>query len=205
MEVQLNTLFVVTRGATVRRDHPTPKVVVDKQAKLTVPIHQFGGLAAFGGVHVTPSAMALCAENLVAVSFLTESGRLLARVDAPGSGNVLLRREQVRAADDEAKRTAVAKAVVAGKIHNARNLLLRAARESNAPADQLALDAAAARLAGSLPNVGAAADTDSVRGYEGDAARVYFDVFRHRILDVRFAGEPGEAEVFPPCLMAGAD
>jgi len=109
MEVQLNTLFVVTRGATVRRDHLTLKVVVEKQTKLTVPIHQLDGLAVFGGIHVTPWAMALCAEHLVAVSFLTESGRLTARVDAPGSGNVLLRREQFRAADDEGKRTLVAK------------------------------------------------------------------------------------------------
>ncbi len=198
MDVQLNTLFVVTRGATVRRDHLTLEVVVDKRTKLTVPIHQLDGLAAFGGVHVTPSAMALCAENNVAVSFLTESGRLLARVDAPGSGNVLLRREQFRAADDGAKRAAISKAVVAGKIHNARNLLLRSARESNDPADQQALDAAAARLAGSLPNVGAAADTDSVRGYEGDAARVYFDVFRHLIRQNREAFTPNGRTRRPP-------
>ena len=48
MDVQLNTLFVVTRGATVRRDHLTLQVVVEKQTRLTVPIHQIDGLAAFG-------------------------------------------------------------------------------------------------------------------------------------------------------------
>ena len=137
MEVQLNTLFVVTRGTTVRRDHLTLKVVVNRQTKLTIPIHQLDGLAVFGSIHVTPSAMALCAENSVAVSFLTESGRMMARVDAPGSGNVLLRREQFRAADDEVKRTAISKAVVAGKIHNTRNLLLRAAREAASATSRL--------------------------------------------------------------------
>lgn len=187
MEVQLNTLFIVTRGATVRRDHLTLKVVVEKQTKLTIPIHQLDGVAVFGGIHVTPSAMALCAEHGVAVSFLTESGRLLARVDAPGSGNVLLRREQFRAADDEGKRAAIAKAFVAGKIHNTRNLLLRGAREASSPADQQPLAAAAARLGDSLPQVATAGDTDSVRGYEGDAARVYFDAFN------RLVRQPGDA------------
>jgi len=198
VDVQLNTLFVVTRGATIRRDHLTLKVVVEKQTKLTIPIHQLDGLAAFGGVHVTPSAMALCAEHGVAVSFLTESGRLVARVDAPGSGNVLLRREQFRAADDEAKRTALAKAFVAGKVHNARNLILRSARESGDQADQRELGTAADRLARSLPNVGTAADADSVRGYEGDAARVYFDIFKHLVRQNRADFTPNGRTRRPP-------
>ncbi len=198
MEVQLNTLFVVTRAATVRRDHLTLQVLVEKQLKLTVPVHQLDGVAVFGGVHVTPSAMALCAENAVAVSFLTESGRLLARVDAPGSGNVLLRRVQFRAADDEGKRTEVAKAVVAGKIHNTRNLLLRAAREAASPDDQRPLAAAAARLGDALPSVGAASSADSVRGYEGDAARVYFEVFHHMVRQNRESFTPDGRTRRPP-------
>lgn len=34
--------------------------------------------------------MGFCAENGVAVSFLTENGRFLAKVQGPVSGNVLL-------------------------------------------------------------------------------------------------------------------
>lgn len=198
MDVQLNTLFVVTRKATVRRDHLTLKVLVENVTKLTVPIHQLDGLAVFGGVHVTPSAMALCAEHQVAVSFLTESGRLVARVDAPGSGNVLLRREQFRAADDAGKRAAVARAVVAGKIHNARNLLLRSARETAVADDQRALTIAADRLGSTLPALGEAADADSARGYEGDAARVYFDVFGRLVLKGREAFTPNGRTRRPP-------
>lgn len=198
MEVQLNTLFVVTRKATVRRDHLTLKVLVENVTKLTVPIHQLDGLAVFGGVHVTPSAMALCAEHNVAVSFLTESGRLLARVDAPGSGNVLLRREQFRAADDEGKRAAVAKAVVAGKVHNARNLLLRAARETAVADDQRLLASAADRMGDTLPRLGTAPDADSARGHEGDAARIYFDVFGRLVRANREAFTPNGRTRRPP-------
>ncbi len=177
MEVQLNTLYIVTRGASVHRDHLTLCVRVEDQTRLVVPIHQLEAVAVFGGVHVTPAVMALCAESGVAVSFLTEWGRLMCRVDAPSSGNVLVRREQYRRADRPEQRAEVARRIVAGKVQNARHLLLRAARESDRPEDQAALAAAAARLAGVIPAVGLAADVDSVRGHEGDAARIYFDSF----------------------------
>jgi CRISPR-associated protein Cas1 len=185
VEVQLNTLFVVTRGATVRRDHLTLCVVVDRQVRLTVPIHQVDGVAVFGGVHVTPDAMRLCADNGIAVSFLTESGRLVCRVDAPGSGNVLLRRTQFRMADTSDRCAAIARCVIAGKIHNARNLMLRAARESNLEEDRRPLQFAANRLADALPQLEACTSCDALRGYEGDAARVYFDAFGHMIRQQR--------------------
>ena len=79
MDVQLNTLYVVTRGATLRRDHLTVQVEVERKTRLAVPIHQLEAVAVFGGVHVTPAVMALCAERGIGVSFLSESGRLLCR------------------------------------------------------------------------------------------------------------------------------
>jgi CRISPR-associated protein Cas1 len=187
VEVQLNTLYVVTRGATVHRDHLTLCVKVERQTRLIVPIHQLEAVAVFGSVHVTPAVMALCAESGVAITFLTESGRLRCRVDAPSSGNVLVRREQYRRADQPEQRAEVARRLVAGKVHNARNLLLRAARESDRPQDQLVLAAAAARLADVLPAVGRAAELDSVRGHEGDAARIYFEAFSAMIRQNREA------------------
>ena len=177
MDVHLNTLYIVSRGASVRRDHLTLTVWVERQCRLAVPIHQLEGVAVFGNAHVTPGALQLCAERGVAVSFLTESGRLLSRVDAPGSGNVLLRRTQFRWADSPDRCAAIARAAVAGKVQNARNLLLRAARESERSDDQSPLQTAARHLAEVLPTLADLTDVDVVRGHEGDAARVYFEAF----------------------------
>jgi CRISPR-associated protein Cas1 len=177
VDVQLNTLYVVTRSSTIRRDHLTLQVVVEKQVRLTVPIHQLESVAAFGGIHVTPSAMGLCAEHGVAVNFLTEAGRLIARVDAPSSGNVLLRREQFRRADDPNARACVARCAVAGKLQNTRNLLLRSGREADGEEDQRVLAVTAGHLANVIPMLETDTDADTVRGREGDAARVYFGAF----------------------------
>jgi CRISPR-associated protein Cas1 len=198
VEVQLNTLYVVTRGASLRRDHLTVRVEVERQTRLVVPVGQLEAVAVFGGVHVTPAVMALCAERGVAVAFLTESGRLLCRVDAPSSGNVLVRREQYRWADRPEQRAEVSRRLVAGKVHNARNLLLRAARETDRAEDQAALAAAAARLADALPALGQATDVDSVRGHEGDAARVYFEAFPSLVRQNRDAFRPNGRTRRPP-------
>jgi CRISPR-associated protein Cas1 len=187
VDVQLNTLYVVTRGASLRRDHLTVKVVVERNTRLAVPIHQLESIAVFGAVHVTPAVMALCAERSVSVVFLTETGWLMARVDAPCSGNVLVRREQYRWADLPDKRAMLARNIVAGKLQNTRNLLMRSARDSSPGDDQTALQGAAARLADALTALPGAADVDSIRGHEGDSARVYFGVFSSLIRQQREA------------------
>jgi len=177
VEVQLNTLYVVTRGATLRRDHLTIRVIVERQERLAIPIHLLDGVAIFGNVCVTPGVLQLCAEHGVAISFLTESGRLLSRVDAPGSGNVLLRRTQFRWADLPERRALVARCIVAGKVHNCRHLLLRAARESDDGTDQRSLYAATDKLADTLRALEKVSDADVARGHEGSAAQVYFETF----------------------------
>jgi CRISPR-associated protein Cas1 len=177
MEVLLNTLYVVTQGATLRRDHLTVQVIVDKRPRLVVPIHHLESVAVFGNVYASPGLMRLCAEHGVAISFLTASGRLMCRVDAPSSGNVLLRRTQFRWADSPERCTGIARALVAGKLQNARNLLLRANRETEVVDDQVVLQGAAAKIGDAIRALTAASETDSVRGHEGDGARIYFGAF----------------------------
>src|SRR5665213_2797858 len=133
MEVMLNTLYVTTAGAYVHRDGSTLKVEVEKVERLRVPIHHLESVVAFNQVLVSPGAMSLMVEHGVALTYLSYTGRLVARVDAPVSGNVLLRRKQFRLADDPVGSLALARNCVAGKIQNARNNLMRGAREAEAP------------------------------------------------------------------------
>src|SRR5258705_8068627 len=126
--------------------------------------------------------MNLAADSGVGMSFLTESGRFLARVQGPVSGNVLLRRAQYRAADSADASASIARSVVLAKIANCRTVVLRAARErADSPPATAELDRAIHRLAQICGEVQSASGLDSIRGHEGDAARVYFSVFDHLI------------------------
>ncbi len=181
MKHLLNTLYVTTQGAYLAREGETVVVRVDREERLRVPIHTLGGVVCFGQVGASPALMGLCGERGVSLSFLSERGRFLARVQGPVTGNVLLRREQYRRADDEAAASTLARAMVAGKVMNARQVLLRAARRETDTSAAEALARAARELAGRLGDLKALGGLAEARGVEGESARVYFGVFDHLV------------------------
>jgi CRISP-associated protein Cas1 len=182
MKKHLNTLFVTTQGAYLHKDGETVAVKVGDDTRLRVPVHTIGGIVCFGQVSCGPFLMAFCAERDVGISFLSENGRFLARVQGPVSGNVLLRREQYRRADDEAASMVVSKAVLTGKIANSRTVLQRAVRDHGDKIDSKTVEHTVMRLSNALEHMRNETSLDAVRGYEGDAARLYFSVFDHLIV-----------------------
>ncbi len=177
MKHLLNTLYVTTQGAYLAREGETVLVRVERETKLQVPVHTLGGIVCFGQVSASPPLMGLCAERGVVISFLTEHGRFLARVQGPVSGNVLLRREQYRRADDAQSSAQIARTMVMAKIANCRTVLQRAARERPDDEGAARISEAARQLAQHLKDLEEPVPLDTVRGKEGDAARRYFGVF----------------------------
>jgi CRISP-associated protein Cas1 len=147
------------------------------RSSLGVPLHNIQALTLFGNVMVSPGAMHACSENGISVTFLSETGWLMARVDAPVSGNVLLRREQYRRADRSEDIVRISKCIVAGKLQNTRANLLRSARDHASDEDRIELLRAAEELAAGIRRLEFANEIDQIRGIEGAAARAYFGVF----------------------------
>ena len=203
-EIVQNTLYLLTPGSFIARDHLTLQIEVpvyppdlpedkrDRQSaiemrKLSIPIHHLESVCVFGASTMTGPALGLCWDNGVAVNYLTENGYLQARLTGVADTSVLLRRAQFRAADSVEKSAAIAQRIVAGKIQNSRNSLLRAARESESPDERQCLESTAEALARQLrllasPIVADAAAScrhplDPVRGVEGAAAEDYFSTF----------------------------
>lgn len=179
MKRHLNTLFVTTQGAYLSKDGDAVDVRVDHESRLRVPVLNLGGIVCFGQVSASPALMELCAESGVAVTFLSEHGRFRAQVNGFSPGNVLLRREQYRRADDPTASLAIARNVVAAKIANSRTVLMRAARDYPDAPGRGQLEAAAQRLAGDVVRARNADTVDRARGIEGDGASTYFGVFDH--------------------------
>lgn len=179
MKHYLNTLYVTTQGSYLAKDGECVLVRVEGEDRLRLPIHGLGGIVCFGQVSCSPFLLGHCAENGVAVSFLTERGRFLARVQGPVSGNVLLRREQYRRADAPETSALVARCVLTGKIANSRTVLLRTARDHEDKVDAEALRGAAERLADCGRRLEPGLPLDVLRGIEGEAGNTYFEVFDH--------------------------
>jgi len=181
MKRLLNTLFVTTQNSYLAREGETVVVKVARETKLRVPIHTIAGIVCFGRVSCSPELMGLCGERGVAVSFLRETGRFLARVQGPVSGNVMLRREQYRRADSQRASAEIAQAIVIAKVANCRSVLLRAARDRADEPNAHFLRSAARGLSHLMTQLKEPSDLQTVRGKEGMAARIYFKVFDHLI------------------------
>ncbi len=176
MKRLLNTLYVTSEGSYLAKEGETVLVRIEQETRLRIPIHTLHGIVCFGQVAASPALMGLCGERGVALAFMSRSGRFLARVQGPASGNVLLRRTQYRRADDDA--AAIAQTLIAAKIANCRTVQLRALRDRPDCAGADALRDSAHRLAHLLDEVRRPQpDLDRVRGLEGEAARTYFGAF----------------------------
>lgn len=181
MKKMLNTLFVTTQGSYLAKDGDTVAVRVEKQTKLRIPIHTLGQIICFGQVSASPALMGLCGKQNVLLSFLTEYGKFLARVSGPVSGNVLLRRQQYRRADGQQQSMEIARPVVIAKTTNCRSVLMRVRRDRPESGGSDQFKKAESYLTHSLEVMQSADTLDLLRGLEGEAARIYFNVFDYLI------------------------
>lgn len=174
MKKLLNTLYVSTQGSYLRQEGETVVVSVNHEDVVRLPIHTLAGIVCFGQVSCSPPLLGMCGERGVHVSFMNEYGKFLARVTGPVSGNVLLRREQIRRADNPAATCELAKSFVLGKIANSRTVLQRAQRDHGGGSE---MTHAISMLANVILRVRNADNIDELRGFEGEAANHYFGVF----------------------------
>ena len=193
MKHTANTLYVTQPKSFLSKEGNTILVQQDGNKVAQLPIHAVGEIVCFGfGIVVTAPLMEHCAENGITIAYLSESGRFLGRIEGPIKGNVLLRRQQYRLADDPAASIEIARTIVAAKVQNSRSNLTRFLRNYPGHAAMEKVAGASAWLARQLDSVKRCSDIEALRGLEGDSANSYFGVFDHLIIqqkdDFRFEG-----------------
>jgi CRISP-associated protein Cas1 len=189
MKTHLNTLFVTLEGAWLHKDGEAVAVNHEKVTRLRVPLHNLDGIVCLGwDISASGALMGACAAAGVTLSFCTPNGKLQAAVRGFTPGNVLLRREQYRRADDMLGASLlVARNMVAAKISNCRTVLLRCVRDhGDDPERKSVLDSAARALANRAESAVRSLDLDVLRGVEGEAAAIYFGAFPQLIKSSAF-------------------
>ena len=157
-----------------------------------VPLHNLEQIVTFGHAGTSPALMGKCARDGISLVFMSRNGHFLARVEGEVKGNVLLRREQYRIADDPSRSLAISRDIIAAKLFNSRWVLERMIRDHGPRIDTDLFRQRSGYLQGAIAAAGSAADADVLRGIEGEAASVYFSVFDDMILqqkdDFRYTG-----------------
>lgn len=170
----LNTLYVQSQGAYLRLDGETLRVEVEGEHRLQVPLHHLGGLVVFGNVLLSPFLLARCARDGRGIVWCSRSGRFEGRLAGAVSGNVLLRKAQHDCLADAEATLAIATRFVQGKVRSQRLVLSRAARSDDADP---ALSGAAEKVRRLGHQAALATSLDELRGIEGQAAALYFELF----------------------------
>lgn len=182
MKQLLNTLFVTSPDLYLSLDGENIVVNREKQILARYPLHTLQSIITFSYGGASPALMGACASRNIGLSFCTPSGRFLARVSGESTGNVLLRREQYRAAEEPARSCQIARNFIFGKLFNGRWSIERTKRDHALRVDVEMLSDASQKLRSLLPMVSQAETLEQLRGLEGSGAAVYFGVFDEQIL-----------------------
>lgn len=178
----LNTLYVTSPDAYLSLDGENVVVLNKNIERGRIPLHNLEGIVSFGYTGASPALMGACAKRNVYITFMTQSGKFLARVVGESRGNVTLRKEQYKLSDTENESTKIAKNFIVGKIFNARWVIERATRDYTIRLDVDKLKNASYLMQKSIKLVSGSGSLEQLRGYEGEAASVYFAVLDDLIL-----------------------
>lgn len=182
MRKLLNTLYVTSPDTYLSLDGENIVILKEDQEVIRMPLHNLEGIVTFGYTGASPALMGTCAKRNIALSFMKPSGKFLARVVGEVRGNVTLRKAQYRLSDNKEQSTLIAKNFILGKIYNARWVIERATRDYALRLDVDPLKKVSKYLANSLQSVDQCEDLEQLRGFEGEAASLYFSVLDALIL-----------------------
>lgn len=182
MKKILNSLYIVSPDRYLSLDGENIVVSFEREQIGRVPLHNVDSVTVFGGAGASPALIGKCCEYGKPVTFLSRSGRFLFRCEGEKAGNVILRREQYRIADNEEKSIAIARTMIAGKIYNSRYIIGRMIRDHAMRIDVQKFSHKNKILAESSQLAVDSTSAEELRGIEGEAARIYFSVFDDMIL-----------------------
>ncbi len=182
MKRLLNTLFVTSEDAYLALDAENVVVYREKTEIGRFPLHNFEAIISFSYAGASPALMGACAKRGIGISFCSPGGRFLARTAGITNGNVLLRRAQYRTADDPVLSCQIARNMIWGKLYNCRWSIERTKRDHKLRIDEDRFQTASAAIYDLMPLVMAETSLDSLRGWEGTAATIYFGMLDDMIL-----------------------
>ena len=198
MKKLLNTLYVTSENSYLSLDGENIVVFEEKAEVGRLPLHNLEGIVSFGYRGTSPALMGACAERNISLCYMTPQGEFLARVIGKTKGNVLLREQQYASSKNDEISLGIARSCIIGKVYNARWILERAVRDHSLQIDVDKVKNASNKLKNSLEYIQNCQSKEQLRGYEGEAAAVYFGVFNELILQQKKEFIFGERNRRPP-------
>lgn len=173
----MGTAYVLQPDAFIGKTDERLTVKFNKETIMDVPLIKVDGVVVLGRATVSPAVVTELLERRIPLSFLTQTGRYLGRLEPEVTKNIFVRKSQWQAAGESSRAIHVVRGFVRGKLKNYRNSLLRKEREC----PNINLSAEIARLEAAIAPIERTASIDSLRGLEGAGSAAYFGCFNQLI------------------------
>lgn len=173
----MGTVYITQTDAFIGKTDERLHVRFEKKTILEVPLIKVDGIVVLGRATVSPATISELLERHIPLTFLTETGRYLGRLEPEVTKNIFVRKAQWLAAGESARAIHVVQGFVRGKLKNYRNFLIRRQRECPG----LDLSTNVTRLEQAIAPIDTTYSINSLRGLEGAGSAAYFGCFNQVI------------------------
>ncbi len=136
-------------------------------------------LVIMGNVSISGEVLRLLTKYKITTTFLSSNGKFNGKLLFGDGKNVFLRQKQYRILDNPQESLYIAKSIVTGKIRNEISFMQRIKRKESIIEGKLIK--AISSIKQTLRDAENCGDIEKLRGYEGIAAKKYFEVFGYNI------------------------
>lgn len=184
MNEKPGTLFVHTRGISLRLEGNVVRADRQDEAPRRMPLLRLCEIVLFGSIHVSTALIHRCADDGIAIVWMDGAGRFKGRLQGPTRGNVLVRSAQHAAQADPPV---------------ARNLACRTVKAKIEATAGFASDTERYRGKGATPHPASeirmarsdlmkTTTLDEIRGLEGITAKRHFENLAAALTAANFPG-----------------
>lgn len=180
MKKLLNSLYIIDETAYLSLDGEDIVCRCEDKEKFRMPLSNIEDIYCFNYLGCSPALMGKCADSGINISFISPSGKFLARVQGKTKGNIFLRKAQFE--QFSVPDILLAQNTVSSKLSNTRYLIKRSIRDNPQLDDDGELSKCIKYLESGIERVYELKDTETIMGVEGSCAKAYFNIFDRLIL-----------------------
>ena len=182
----MGTVYITQADSFIGKTDERLQVKADKKTVLDVPLLKIDGVVVLGRATISPALIAELLERKIPLTFMTETGKYLGKLEPEFTKNIFVRDAQWEAKGETAKAIHVVQGFVRGKLKNYRTYLSRFQREH----PEVKFESEITRISGAIASVNKTHNIDSLRGLEGAGSAAYFSLFNQLIRIEDFTFKP---------------
>jgi CRISP-associated protein Cas1 len=179
----MSALYLVNQGAMLAKEHGRFLVKLPNGSEEEIPIREVEQILVFGNIQLSNAAISDCLEAQIPVIFLTQLGEYKGHLWSANFGNLITEVAQWQRFAEADFQMKLVRSILAGKLANSRQLLLRLNRKRQIEGVATAISG----IANDIDSLANAESLNALRGYEGVAASRYFKALGQLITNPGFS------------------